>query len=58
MWNQWINDTCLPDADYPCSGQGYPVYVVNASSAVGFGELPNERQGISIQGDNAAYDTL
>jgi hypothetical protein len=29
--NNWSNDTCLPDAQYPCSRAGYPVYVVNAS---------------------------
>lgn len=33
-WNNMNNDTCLPDLSAPCSGLGYPVYVVNASSAV------------------------
>lgn len=33
MWNNWSNDTCLPDAAYPCSPDGYPAYVVNASTA-------------------------
>ena len=32
-WNNMNNDSCLPDASAPCSGEGYPVYVVNASSA-------------------------
>lgn len=32
-WNNWNNDTCLPDPSAPCSGLGYPVYVVNATSA-------------------------
>ncbi|KAJ9155504.1 FAD-binding domain-containing protein [Pleurostoma richardsiae] len=32
-WNQWNNDSCLPDPGYPCSGRGYPVFVVNASAA-------------------------
>ncbi|KAF2164919.1 hypothetical protein M409DRAFT_24821 [Zasmidium cellare ATCC 36951] len=27
------NDSCLPNASAPCSGLGYPVYVVNATSA-------------------------
>ncbi len=27
------NDTCLPVPTYPCSGEGYPIYVVNASTA-------------------------
>ena len=30
--NNWNNDTCLPYPTVPCSGEGYPVYVVNASS--------------------------
>jgi hypothetical protein len=32
-WNNFNNDTCLPDPQYPCSGTGYPQYVVNATSA-------------------------
>ncbi|KAE9366414.1 FAD-binding domain-containing protein [Stipitochalara longipes BDJ] len=32
-WNNMNNDSCLPDPSAPCSGLGYPVYVVNASSA-------------------------
>ncbi|KAK4145731.1 uncharacterized protein C8A04DRAFT_26476 [Dichotomopilus funicola] len=32
-WNQWANDTCLPVDGAPCSGQGYPVYVVNVTEA-------------------------
>lgn len=31
--NNWNNDTCLPVPTYPCSGQGYPIYVVNATCA-------------------------
>jgi hypothetical protein len=30
-WNNWSNDSCLPYPDTPCSGEGYPVYVVNAT---------------------------
>jgi hypothetical protein len=33
LWNNWNNDTCLPDSSFPCSGKGYPVYVVNATCA-------------------------
>lgn len=33
MWDHFTNHTCLPDTQYPCSGQGYPSYVVNATSA-------------------------
>lgn len=32
-WNNMNNDSCLPDPSAPCSGLGYPVYVVNATSA-------------------------
>ncbi|KAK3330477.1 hypothetical protein B0H66DRAFT_63722 [Apodospora peruviana] len=32
-WNQWNNDSCLPEPSYPCSGQGYPVFVINATTA-------------------------
>ncbi len=31
--NNWNNDTCLPNPMLPCSGEGYPVYVVNATCA-------------------------
>lgn len=31
--NNWNNDTCLPYPTDPCSGEGYPIYVVNATSA-------------------------
>ncbi len=31
--NNWVNDTCLPVATDPCSGEGYPIYVVNATCA-------------------------
>ncbi|GJN81772.1 hypothetical protein PLIIFM63780_005307 [Purpureocillium lilacinum] len=33
MMDQFANDTCLPNAQYPCSGKGYPNYVVNATTA-------------------------
>lgn len=44
QWSQYNNDSCLPEPDYPCSGQGYPVFVINATTAehvklgVDFGE--------------------
>ena len=43
-WQNWNNDTCLPNPATPCSGQGYPTYVINATSpqdvqaGVNFGE--------------------
>jgi len=30
-WNNWNNDSCLPTLPSPCSGEGYPVYVINAT---------------------------
>ncbi|KAI0138180.1 FAD-binding domain-containing protein [Hypoxylon sp. NC0597] len=33
LWQQFNNDTCLPDPGAPCSPDGYPAYVVNATSA-------------------------
>lgn len=32
-WNNWTNDTCLPIEGAPCSGQGYPIFVINATEA-------------------------
>lgn len=31
--NNWNNDTCLPISTDPCSGEGYPIYVINATCA-------------------------
>lgn len=44
QWNQFADDSCLPDGRYPCDGGGYPAFVVNASGVadvrhgVDFGE--------------------
>ena len=46
QWNQYNNDSCLPDPSDPCSGEGYPVFVINATTAehvklgVDFGAYP------------------
>jgi FAD/FMN-containing dehydrogenase len=32
-YNNWNNDSCIPDPEAPCSGSGYPAYVVNATTA-------------------------
>jgi len=32
-WENYNNDTCLPDAAYSCSAAGYPAYVINATRA-------------------------
>lgn len=31
--DNYNNDTCLPIPEAPCSGEGYPIYVVNATTA-------------------------
>jgi len=32
--NNWNNNTCLPVPTFPCSGEGYPFYVVNATRPI------------------------
>lgn len=32
-WPNFNNDSCLPDPDTPCSKDGFPVFVVNATSS-------------------------
>ncbi|KAM6514032.1 hypothetical protein FALCPG4_015212 [Fusarium falciforme] len=32
MWDQFTNDTCLPDGEFPCSADGYPAYVINVTT--------------------------
>lgn len=55
-WNNANNDSCLPDASVPCSETGYPVYVVNASSAndvklaVDFARQNNIRLNVKASG--------
>ena len=55
-WNNMNNDTCLPDPSAPCSQVGYPVYVVNASSAadvklaVNFARANNIRLNVKASG--------
>lgn len=55
-WNNMNNDTCLPNMSAPCSGLGYPVYVVNASSAkdvklaVDFARENNVRLNVKASG--------
>ena len=29
----WSKDSCLPQPKYPCTGEGFPVYVINATCA-------------------------
>lgn len=55
-WNQWTNDSCLPWDGYPCSREGYPVLVVNASApahvkaAVDFARVNNVRLVVKSSG--------
>lgn len=46
LHDNWNNDTCLPNPLAPCSGAGYPVYVVNATSA------EDVKKGIEFAGKN------
>jgi hypothetical protein len=52
-WNNWTNDSCLPDPNAPCSSEGYPVYVLNATDAkhvkagIDFGEFRNPPHFVS-----------
>lgn len=33
IWNNWSNDTCLPDPTHMCSPDGYSAFVVNATTS-------------------------
>ena len=33
MSDNFANNTCLPNAEYPCSAKGYPSYVANVTTA-------------------------
>jgi FAD/FMN-containing dehydrogenase len=58
-WNNFNNDSCLPIASDPCSGEGYPVYVVNATesahvqAAVKFAGMHNVR--LNVKGTGHDY---
>jgi hypothetical protein len=55
-WQNFNNYSCLPDSNYPCTGNGYPIYVVNASTtesvqhAVDFARENNLRLNIKSTG--------
>jgi len=55
-FNNWNNDSCLPDPQTPCSGEGYPIYVVNATKpehvqkAVDFAREKNIRLNVKCSG--------
>jgi hypothetical protein len=55
-WDNWNNDSCLPTLPSPCSGNGYPVYVINATckedvkAGVDFARKHNVRLNIKSTG--------
>jgi hypothetical protein len=55
-WNNMNYDSCLPNTTTPCSGLGYPVYVVNATSAhdvklaIDFARKNNVRLNVKASG--------
>lgn len=60
LWNNWNNDSCIPYVvPSPCSGKGYPVYVINATSkehvkaGVDFARTHNVR--LNIKGTGHDY---
>ncbi|KAK3336432.1 hypothetical protein B0T19DRAFT_38823 [Cercophora scortea] len=59
-WNQWNNDSCLPEEGLPCSGQGYPVYVINATTAdhVRLGVNYARRHNIRLVVKSSGHDFL
>jgi hypothetical protein len=55
-WQNWNNYSCLPDPSLPCSLDGYPTYVVNASTsehvqlAINFANANNLRLNVKSTG--------
>jgi hypothetical protein len=55
-WNNWNNDSCLPTLPSPCSGEGYPVYVINATckedvkAGIDFARKNNVRLNVKSSG--------
>ena len=52
----WNNDSCLPYAQFPCTTEGYPSYVVNATThhqvqaAINFARKNNIRTNVKTSG--------
>ncbi|KAK4682183.1 hypothetical protein QC764_113010 [Podospora pseudoanserina] len=59
-WNNWSNDTCLPYPGYPCSGQGYPLFVINATTArhVQLGVRFAKKHNIRLVVKNTGHDFI
>jgi len=59
IYDQYSNWTCLPDKSYPCSGSGYPAYVVNVTKAedikigIDFGKCFAIQQEILLTNDSS-----
>jgi hypothetical protein len=55
-WPFWNNDSCLPFPGTPCSAEGYPVYIVNATTTehvkagVDFARMHNVRLVVKATG--------
>ncbi|TVY64202.1 FAD-linked oxidoreductase patO, partial [Lachnellula suecica] len=55
-WNNWNNDSCLPTLPSHCSGEGYPIYVINATckedakAGVDFARKHNIRLNVKSSG--------
>lgn len=56
VWDNWNNDSCLPTLSSPCTGEGYPVYVINATckedvkAGVDFARKHNVRLNVKSTG--------
>ena len=59
-WQNWNNDSCLPDSGTQCSGKGYPIYVINASSPtdVQAGVRFGESTWPSVPGSRASFQPV
>ena len=56
----WSNDSCLPQPKYPCSGEGFPVYVVKAIRAedVAAGVVFARQHNIRLNVKGSGHDYL
>ncbi|KAJ6445442.1 FAD-binding, type 2 [Purpureocillium lavendulum] len=60
LLDQYTNYTCLPDAAYPCTAEGYPAYVVNATTAehIKLGVDFARRQNVRLVVKGTGHDFL
>ncbi|KAL1868863.1 hypothetical protein VTK73DRAFT_3443 [Phialemonium thermophilum] len=59
-WNNWTNDSCLPDSRAHCTANGYPTFVVNATTPlhVKAGIDFARRHSIRLVVKNSGHDYL